>query len=130
MQDGASVATSMGFSALDGLMMGTRCGALDPGVLLHLLRAGWTADRLEKLLYKDSGLAGVSGISAMVGFAEPAPVDADGRRARLYIVLSGALEVAADTRTGRYLSDRDADRFEDALQAEMLRTGAIEQWSS
>jgi acetate kinase len=54
----------MGFSALDGLMMGTRCGALDPGVLLHLLRAGWSVERLEKLLYKDSGLAGVSGISA------------------------------------------------------------------
>ncbi|MFM2066480.1 MAG: hypothetical protein RLZZ584_1389 [Pseudomonadota bacterium] len=63
-QGGHSIATTMGFSALDGLMMGTRCGALDPGVLLHLLRAGWSADRLEKLLYKDSGLAGVSGISA------------------------------------------------------------------
>jgi acetate kinase len=64
LQGGHSIATTMGFSALDGLMMGTRCGALDPGVLLHLLRAGWSADRLEKLLYKDSGLAGVSGISA------------------------------------------------------------------
>jgi acetate kinase len=63
-QGGHSIATTMGFSALDGLMMGTRCGALDPGVLLHLLRAGWDADRLEKLLYKESGLAGVSGISA------------------------------------------------------------------
>lgn len=61
---GRSVATSMGFSALDGLMMGTRCGSLDPGVLLHLLRAGWTVDRLERLLWRESGLLGVSGLSA------------------------------------------------------------------
>ncbi|MEX8503410.1 MAG: acetate/propionate family kinase [Leptothrix ochracea] len=62
-QDGHSVATTMGFSALDGLMMGTRCGAIDPGVLLHLLREGWSSTRIEKLLYKDCGLAGVSGLS-------------------------------------------------------------------
>lgn len=61
---GRSVATTMGFSALDGLMMGTRCGALDPGVLLYLLAQGWTAPRLETLLYKESGLLGVSGVSA------------------------------------------------------------------
>ena len=64
MQDGASVATSMGFSALDGLMMGTRSGSLDPGVLLHLLAQGWDHRRLERLLYKQSGLKGVSGLSA------------------------------------------------------------------
>lgn len=60
---GQSVATTMGFSALDGLMMGTRSGSLDPGVLLYLLRQGWNVDQLEKLLYKDCGLAGVSGLS-------------------------------------------------------------------
>ncbi len=65
MQGLASVATTMGFSALDGLMMGTRCGALDPGVLLHLMQAdGLDAKRLERLLYHESGLLGVSGISA------------------------------------------------------------------
>lgn len=64
LQGGRSVATTMGFSALDGLMMGTRIGAIDPGVLLHLLREGWTADQLETLLYRESGLRGVSGISA------------------------------------------------------------------
>jgi acetate kinase len=64
MKEGRSVATTMGFSALDGLMMGTRCGALDPGVILHLLQAGWNAKQLEKTLYKESGLLGVSGISA------------------------------------------------------------------
>ena len=59
-----SCATSMGFSALDGLMMGTRSGALDPGVLLYLLEQGWDHARIEKLLYKQSGLLGVSGLSA------------------------------------------------------------------
>ncbi len=62
--DGRSVATTMGFSALDGLMMGTRCGSLDPGVLLHLWRAGHSLQEVERLLYQDSGLKGVSGHSA------------------------------------------------------------------
>jgi len=59
-----SHATTMGFSALDGLMMGTRSGALDPGVLLYLMEQGWDHDRIQKLLYKQSGLLGVSGESA------------------------------------------------------------------
>lgn len=62
--DGRSCATTMGFSALDGLMMGTRSGSLDAGVLLYLLERGWDHDRLQNLLYKQSGLLGVSGISA------------------------------------------------------------------
>lgn len=64
MADGKSIATTMGFSALDGLMMGTRSGAVDPGVLLHLLRAGWSWQDLERTLYRESGLRGVSGFSA------------------------------------------------------------------
>jgi acetate kinase len=59
-----SRATTMGFSAVDGLMMGTRSGALDPGVLLFLMEQGWDHDAIEKLLYKQSGLLGVSGESA------------------------------------------------------------------
>jgi acetate kinase len=59
-----SRATTMGFSALDGLMMGTRSGAVDPGVLLYLMEQGWDHDRIQKLLYKQSGLLGVSGESA------------------------------------------------------------------
>ena len=60
-----SVATSMGFSALDGVMMGTRCGAIDPGVLLYLMQTHhYDAKALENLLYRESGLLGVSGISA------------------------------------------------------------------
>jgi acetate kinase len=61
---GHSCATTMGFSALDGLMMGTRSGSLDAGVLLYLMEQGWSHDRLQNLLYKQSGLLGVSGISA------------------------------------------------------------------
>jgi acetate kinase len=62
---GESVATTMGFTALDGLIMGTRCGVLDPGVVLHLLREGnMDASELERVLYARSGLLGVSGISS------------------------------------------------------------------
>ena len=63
-REGRSVATTMGFSALEGLMMGTRCGALDAGVVMHLLSLGWGAQQLEDLLYRQSGLLGVSGLSA------------------------------------------------------------------
>ena len=63
MRDGQSVDTTMSFSALDGLPMGTRCGTLDPGVILFLLRDGWSVDRIEDLLYKRSGLLGISGVS-------------------------------------------------------------------
>lgn len=64
MKGGKSVATSMGFTALDGLMMGRRCGSLDPGVLLYLMQSkGMDATQIETLLYRQSGLLGVSGIS-------------------------------------------------------------------
>lgn len=63
-REGKSCSTTMGFSALDGLMMGTRPGSLDSGVLLYLIEQGWNHDRLQKLLYKQSGLLGVSGVSA------------------------------------------------------------------
>lgn len=60
-----SVATTMGFTPLDGLLMGTRCGALDPGVVLHLLRSnGMSVERVEQILHHESGLLGVSGSSA------------------------------------------------------------------
>jgi acetate kinase len=65
MECGRSVASTMGFTALDGLMMGTRCGAIDPGVLLYLIdRYGMGAHALERLLYDESGLLGVSEISS------------------------------------------------------------------
>ncbi|MBV7378021.1 acetate/propionate family kinase [Maritimibacter dapengensis] len=65
MRAGKSVASSMGFSALDGLPMGTRSGQLDPGVLLYLLESeGLSAQEISDLLYRKSGLLGLSGLSS------------------------------------------------------------------
>ena len=63
LRGGASVATTMSFSVLDGLVMSTRCGALDPGVVLYLARQGKSVAEIEDLLYRRSGLLGVSAIS-------------------------------------------------------------------
>lgn len=64
LRDGKSVASTMGFSALDGLPMGTRSGQIDPGVVLYLLdQEGLSPEQVTELLYKDSGLKGMSGIS-------------------------------------------------------------------
>jgi acetate kinase len=63
LKDGKSVATTMGFTPLDGLMMGTRAGATDPGILLYLLEKGETAKSLSDIFQKQSGLKGVSGIT-------------------------------------------------------------------
>jgi acetate kinase len=63
-RDGQSIASTMGFSALDGLPMGTRCGQLDPGVMLYLLQQKkMSVDAIADLLYKQSGLLGLSGLS-------------------------------------------------------------------
>ena len=65
MDAGRSVASSMGFTAVDGLPMGTRCGAVDPGVVLYLIdQLGMDVAAVQDLLYLRSGLLGVSGISA------------------------------------------------------------------
>lgn len=90
MRDLESVATTMGFSALDGLMMGTRTGALDPGALLYLMETEkLSPERLGDLLYHESGLLGLSGVSS-----EPRAVvrheqedGEDGERARLALAL-------------------------------------------
>ncbi|HEY9620138.1 MAG TPA: acetate kinase [Crinalium sp.] len=64
-QNGYSIDTTMGFTPLEGLMMGSRSGSVDPGILIHLLRQeGYTADKLDKVLNRQSGLLGVSGVSA------------------------------------------------------------------
>lgn len=80
-RDGRSIATSMGFSTLDGLLMGTRCGSIDPGVLLHLMREqGMDEKALSSLLYNESGLLGVSGLSGdmqvLLGSDEPGAAEA------------------------------------------------------
>jgi acetate kinase len=63
-RDGVSIDTTMGFTPLEGLMMGSRSGSIDPGILVHLLRhTGISVDELERLLNKESGLLGISGVS-------------------------------------------------------------------
>lgn len=90
MRDLRSVATTMGFSALDGVMMGTRTGAIDPGVLLYLMDAEkMSPERLGHMLYHDAGLLGLSGVSAeprVIVRHESDPGEA-GERARLALAL-------------------------------------------
>ena len=81
MRDGQSVDTTMGFTALDGVVMGTRCGAIDPGILLYLQQAcGLDVSAVEDLLYRKSGLLGVSGISGdmrvLMASADPRATEA------------------------------------------------------
>jgi acetate kinase len=95
LRDGTSVDTSLGFTALDGLCMGTRPGSVDPGVILYLFQSlGLTAEKVEEVLYKRSGLVGISGISSdmreLLKSVEP--------RARLavdYFVYQAAKEIGA-----------------------------------
>lgn len=97
MRNGKSLDTTMGLTPLDGLVMGTRCGAIDPGVLLYLQQR-MPADAIEHLLYQESGLFGVSGISAdmrtLLASDEPAA-----REAIDLFTFRVAREVAAMTNT-------------------------------
>lgn len=83
LKNGASIATTMGFSALDGLPMGTRCGAIDAGVVFYMLREmKLSPDEAERVLYTKSGLLGVSGISNdMRVLRSRSASDADAKRA-------------------------------------------------
>jgi acetate kinase len=97
LKDRKSVDSTLGFTALDGLCMGTRPGALDPGVVLHLFQGlNLTAKEVETLLYKNSGLLGISGISNdmrdLLGRNEP-----DARLAVDYFVYRVAKEIGALT---------------------------------
>jgi acetate kinase len=96
---GKSVASTMGFSAVDGLVMGTRCGALDPGVMIHLMDAyGMDARALEDLVYRRSGLLGVSGVSSdmrvLRASAEPAAAEAIGLFVYRIVRETGSLAAA------------------------------------
>ena len=75
LQGGVSIETTTSFSALDGLVMATRCGSLDPGVVLYLGRQGRSFADIEEMLYRHSGLLGVSGITGdvrvLLGSADP-----------------------------------------------------------
>ena len=80
--NGRSVGSSMGFTALDGLLMGTRPGNLDPGIILYLLQQeGMSARDVESMLYKRSGLLGLSGIGNDMRVLQ----ESDSPRARLAI---------------------------------------------
>ena len=95
MRDRRSVDSTLGFTALDGLCMGTRPGSLDPGVVLHLFQGlGLTAEEVETLLYKRSGLLGLSGISSDMRdlLASDAP---EARLAVDYFVYRAAKEIGA-----------------------------------
>jgi acetate kinase len=83
LKEGISIATTMGFSALDGLPMGTRCGAIDPAVVFYMLREmKLSPDEAERMLYTKSGLLGVSGLSNdMRVLRSNAAANADARRA-------------------------------------------------
>jgi acetate kinase len=84
LQSGRSVASTMGFTAVDGLPMGTRSGALDPGVILYLMdERGMDARAVEKLVYQQSGLLGVSGVSSDMREL----LESDAPRARLAVDL-------------------------------------------
>lgn len=92
---GRSVDSTMGFTALDGLPMGTRCGQIDPGVLLYLLdERGMSTTELGDLLYKQSGLKGLSGVSSDMRDLEASDSD-DAARAIRYFVYRVRREVAA-----------------------------------
>ncbi|RWC39158.1 MAG: acetate/propionate family kinase [Mesorhizobium sp.] len=95
LQQGKSIDTTMGFSALDGLVMGTRCGAIDPGVLLYfLLERGIAAEELQTMLYERSGLLGISGISGDMRTLE-ASNDPRAREAMALFAFRAAREAAA-----------------------------------
>lgn len=88
MRGGASLDTTMGFSTLDGLVMATRCGALDPGVVLHLLQRESPA-AITDLLHRRSGLLGVSGISADMRDLLASPEPAAQEAVELYLYRAG-----------------------------------------
>jgi acetate kinase len=99
MRHGCSIDTTMGFSALDGLMMGARCGTIDPGVLLYLLQHdGMRTEELERLLYQESGLLGVSGISSDMRDLEASKAE-HAREAIELFVFRAARETAALSNT-------------------------------
>jgi acetate kinase len=85
-QSGRSVDTSMGFTPLAGLMMATRSGDIDPGIILHLLRAGFDGDELHDMLNAESGLKGIAGSEDMREIREQSSTDSRARLAReMYI---------------------------------------------
>ena len=96
LKNGKSVDSSLGFTALDGLCMGTRPGALDPGVVLYLFQSlGLSAKEVETILYKKSGLLGISGISSDMRDLLTRSSEPEARLAVDYFVYRAAKEIGA-----------------------------------
>ncbi len=86
-RNGACIDTTMGFTPLEGLMMGTRSGTVDPGILIHLVRhLGFRAEQLDRVLNKESGLRGVSGASGDMRTVMEAMARGDARAALAFEV--------------------------------------------
>lgn len=81
-RNGQSVDTTMGFTPIEGLMMGTRAGSIDPGILIHLMRQGDDAQTLDRMLNRESGLKGISGVSSDLRLVMAA-IDQGNPRAKL-----------------------------------------------
>ncbi len=118
LRGGQSVASTMGFSALDGLPMGTRSGQLDPGVLLYLMRErGMSAGEIEDLLYRKSGLLGLSGLSPDMRALEAAGTP-EAQQAIDYFVFRVRRELGAMT---AILSGLDALAFAGGIGENAVR---------
>jgi acetate kinase len=101
MHGGKSVDTTMGFTPLDGLVMGTRCGTLDPGLVLHLiLREGMTAQAVETMLYQQSGLLGVSGLSSDMRVVQASDSEAARQAVTLFVARVACAAAAQATSMG------------------------------
>lgn len=125
LRDGRSVATTMGFSPLDGLPMATRCGAIDPGALLYLLQnEQMSASTLAHLLYRESGLKGLSGLSGDLRELEASDTR-EAARAIDYFVHRLRVEIAAMAAT---LEGLDALVFTAGIgeHSARVRAGAVE----
>jgi acetate kinase len=129
-QHGASVNTSMGMTPLEGLMMGTRAGSIDPGILLHQLRSGADADSLAEALEHGSGLAAVSGQGTDVRQLEAASRGGDGR-ARLALEMFAARAAAGIAAMATSLKRLDAVIFTGGIGegSHAMRTAICERLS-
>jgi acetate kinase len=125
---GVAVATTLGFSPLDGLMMGTRLGSVDPGILLHLQREhGLTVEELDRALNYSSGLLGISGVSSDLAQIETAAAQGNERARLAFDMFAGQVRSAIGALAAR-LGGVDALTFTDRIgeHSASLRAAACE----
>lgn len=123
---GRSVDTTMGFTPLDGIAMSTRSGAIDPGILIHLLREGETVDGLERILNRESGLKGLSGISGDTRILRSSLEQGDPRARLAWDVFVHRLQAGISQMLAALGRPPDAFVFTDAMAEDepMVRTAA------